>query len=274
MDVHWTRGPEDALDTARCEGIGRRPLILALGGDGTVSEVARGLADAGQAAAELGILPFGTGNDFARGVGIPLVPLEAVRMLDSVAAVPTDLGIATFLDQPPRLFLNSLSVGLAAAVNLRTRDARGLGRASYAVNAVREMIGHVAETFLLGFDTAATRPRILVNISFLNTGRFGGGIPLVPDGDAGDGLLDAVLIGPLSPFGWADAVRRLPSGSHLERRELERHRIGAASIRSRSGGDRTLLELDGEVVETTGTLRVTVAAGAIRVRRPRSSGPA
>ncbi len=266
VDVHWTGGPGDALETARREG-GRRSRILALGGDGTVSEAARGLAEAGEeATAALGILPCGTGNDFARGVGVPAAPLEAVRLLDSAKPLPTDLGVASFSDdRPPRRFLNSLSVGLAAAVNLRTRDARGLGRASYAVNAVREVFGHAAGTWFLGFDDQPVRPRILVNVSFLNSGRFGGGITLVPDADAGDGKLDAVRIGPMSPVGWADAVRRLRSGSHFERRELERQRVESTSIRSDEGP--LLLEMDGEVVEAAGTLRVGVAAGAIRVLR-------
>ncbi len=272
VDVHWTKGPGDARETA-CRQARDRTLIIAAGGDGTVSEVARGLVEAGENTAELGILPLGTGNDFAHGVGIPSHEREAIRLLGK-EALPTDLGLVTFSDQAPRMFLNSFSVGLAAAVNLRTRDARRFGRASYVVNAVRGALSHSAETFLVDFDESGARPRVLVNLSLLNSGRFGGGVPLTPGADVGDGLLDAALIGPLSLRGWLDAVRRLRSGEHFSLPQLAHDRIGSVSIRPHSGNGRTLLELDGEVAETVGTVRVRVIAGAIRVRRPTPAGPA
>ncbi len=259
-DVHWTTGPGDAFKTAR-EQAGERPLLVALGGDGTVSEVGRGISGSG-AAAELGVLPFGTGNDFARAVGI-----RGRNALKAVAgaAVPTDLGVVRFTDQPSRHFLNSLSVGLAADVNRRTYGRRKFGRKTYLMDAVREAVGYRAATFRIGLDGEDPRPRTLVNASFMNTRCFGGGIPITPGADPGDGRLDLALVGTLSFVGWMDTVRRLASGTHFDRRELERHLIRRASVQ---GTGRIALEVDGELVETSRPFEISVAPAAIQVRRP------
>lgn len=271
-DLVWTEAPEHAERIAREEGASR-PLLVAFGGDGTASEVARGLLLSG-GEAELGLLPCGTGNDFAGDAGIPSRLPEAARLLHATPACPTDLGRVEDTSGTSRYFLNSFSVGLAAAVADRAARASGLGRATYAAAAAREITVFTPRSVQVGLDGAPRRPRLLLNLTVLNSRRFGGGIRLAPPADPGDGLLDAVLIGPLGGLALLDAVFRLTQGTHLERREIEHRQITSAAIRpldpfTPETGDRVALpaEVDGEIVRLAAEARLSVAPGAIRVRR-------
>ena len=152
-----------------------------------------------------------------RRAGTPGRLRDAVGFLAGTPARPTDLGRVEAEDGTVRTFLNSASVGLAAAVAERAARSRTpLGRAAYAGAAARELLTCRAGRYRVALDDAPIRPRLLLNFTVLNSRRFGGGIPLAPPADPGDGRLDAVLIGPLGPLGIADAVGRLVRGTPLD----------------------------------------------------------
>ncbi len=274
-DLVWTAGPGDAERIARSEARSR-PLLVAFGGDGTASEVARGLAEGG-ANAELGLLPCGTGNDFAADLGIPPDIPGAARVLTRFRGEPTDMGRVEDEGELRRAFLNSLSVGLAASVAARVAAGGSrLGRATYAAAAAREIVAFAPRHHAVGLDDSPVRPRLLLNLSVLNTRRFGGGIRLAPPADPADGRLDAVLIGPLGPLRLLGAVRGVALGTHLGRREIEHRQIRQATVRPLDRNAPALLELDGELLRTRGALRITVVPGAVRIRRDpslRASAP-
>ena len=262
----WTEAAGDAERLAR-QAAGSRRLVVAFGGDGTASEVARGLAAAGGAEAEFGILPCGTGNDFAAAAGIPRSLPEAVDFLASGRARPTDLGLLRLDEGTPGHFLNSCSLGLAAAVVERTAAGpRRTGKATYALAAAREIATHAPRILWLSFDGGPERPRPVLDLSVLNGRRFGGGIPLAPAADPGDGRLDAVVIGPLRLAVLPDAVFRLLRGDHFSRRELDHAPV--RELRARWEDGPAVLEVDGEVRRASRSLSITVAPGALTLRRP------
>ncbi len=275
-DLVWTEAPGHAEAVARTEAH-TRSLLIAYGGDGTASEVARGLAGSG-GSAELGLLSSGTGNDFAGAAGIPSRLPEAAAFLRRTPALPTDLGYIEDTAGTSRFFLNSFSLGLAASVAARASAGRGLGRATYAAAAVREISVFQPLSLRVGLDETPPRPRTLLDLTVLNSRRFGGGIPLAPAADPGDGRLDAVIIGPLGPLAVVDAVARLTRGAHFGRREIEHHRIACAVIGTldsfRAGSGRELLsEVDGDVIRWRDELKLSVRPGAVRIRRAPDPSP-
>ena len=273
-DLVWTEAPGDAERIARAEG-SSRPLLIAYGGDGTASEVARGIAHS-MGEAELGLLPSGTGNDFASAAGVPSQLPEAARFLSRTPARRTDLGHAEDAAGASRFFLNSFSLGLAASVAERTSAGSSLGRATYAAAAAREVVAFQPIPLRVGLNEKPARPRTLLNLTILNSRRFGAGIPLAPPADPGDGELDAVLVGPLGPVALMDAVFRLTREAHFGRREIEHHRITRAAIGSLPGTDRApelLSEVDGDVVRWRESVTVSVAPGAVRIRRNEARTP-
>ena len=264
-DLAWTEAPGHAERIARGEG-GSRELIVAFGGDGTASEVARGIAESG-GNADFGILPCGTGNDFAAAAGIPSRLSEAVALLADAEARRTDLGTLRVDGGAPRHFLNSCSLGLAAAVVERTASgSKRTGKAAYALAAAREIAAYSPRAVFLSLDGGPERPRVVLNLSVLNSRRFGGGIPLAPAADPGDGRLDAVVIGPLRLAGLPDTVLRLVRGVHFTRRELDHYPVEALSARWEGGP--AALEADGEALRAEQRLEIRVAPGALSFRRP------
>ena len=264
-DLAWTEAPGHAERIARSEG-GSRELIVAFGGDGTASEVARGIAESG-GSADFGILPCGTGNDFAAAAGIPSRLPEAVALLADAEARRTDLGTLRPDGGPPRRFLNSCSLGLAAAVVGRTAaGTKRAGTAAYALAAAREIAICEPRVVFVSLDDGPERPRLVLNLSVLNTRRFGGGIPLAPAADPGDGRLDAVVIGPLRLAVLPDTVLRLVRGVHFTRRELDHHPVEALTARWEGGP--AALEADGEALRAEERIEIRIAPGALSFRRP------
>lgn len=140
-DVAETRAPGDArLIAADAAASGRR-IIVAAGGDGTIAEVAAGIAGS---AATLGILPFGTANVLAWELGLPSAPEEAAAVLAGGQRRLVWPGIITDEAGGQRLFVQMAGAGFDAAV-VRDLDLglkRRLGRAAYVIQAMRAVARH------------------------------------------------------------------------------------------------------------------------------------
>src|SRR6476646_7907182 len=124
LDSEFTTGPRDATEIARREAAGGRKLILALGGDGTISEVADGVLAAGKGAtAEIGLIPRGTGGDFRRTLELPEEIAAAARHIRQATARAVDAGRVRYRvadgGEGVRHFVNVASFGFSSAVARR-----------------------------------------------------------------------------------------------------------------------------------------------------------
>jgi len=234
-------------------------LVIAAGGDGTVTACAAGLA--GQLV-PLAILPTGTGNLLAINLGIPLDRARAVQVALTGVDRKIDLGVAN-----GRPFVAMAGLGLDAKMLRSTSEAakKRFGYAAYVVAALR----HVADPPLrLTVRTDGGRPKkySATGIIIGNVGWLQGGIRLLPDAQPDDGLLDAAVL----------TSRGLVSSMLLGLRILLR-RDGAQVVRGsfrslRIRVDREhLWELDGEVVGTAKELKVGVHSEKLLLRVP--AGP-
>jgi YegS/Rv2252/BmrU family lipid kinase len=136
-----TRGPGHAETLAR-DAAGRGvPVVVAAGGDGTIAEVASGLAGS---AAALGVLPLGTANVLAWELGVPQVPERAAAVVAAGRATALRPGVARYADGRERLFVQMLGAGFDAAVvaNLDLGMKRRIGRAAYVLQSLRELWRH------------------------------------------------------------------------------------------------------------------------------------
>jgi len=137
--VAETGAPGDALRFAAQAAAAGESAVVAAGGDGTIAEVAAGLAGS---TATLGILPFGTANVLAQELGLPLAPAAAARVLAAGREQLVWPGIAHFADGRSLLFVQMLGAGFDAAVvaRLDLRLKARLGRAAYVWQAGRELL--------------------------------------------------------------------------------------------------------------------------------------
>ena len=261
--VHVTAAPGEATDVAAAfarRGLG---LVVAVGGDGTVNEVANGLiaaaADGDQAA--LGVVPAGRGADFVRSLGLPRNPDAALLRIVNGTARPVDVGRVRFPDGASRAFANVAGVGFDAAVAARAARSHLPGAtAPYLVAAAGALFRERPRHVTVNADGVRFAGRVLA-VLIANGHSFGGGLRIVPDALTDDGCLDVAIVGDLSPL---DLVRTVPlvyRGNHVRHPKFTLLRACSIEV----GCDLPIgVQLDGEVVGAAPVV-FTVEPGALRV---------
>lgn len=229
-------------------------VVVSWGGDGTANEVAGPLIGTPTA---LGVVAEGSGNGFARGLGLPLDAEAALAAAVDRPAVAIDIG---YLDG--RHFLNIGSIGFDAEVALAfSADGGGRrGALRYVVHGLREAFAYRARPYVLTLDGRRSEEQLFL-LAFANGREYGNGAILAADADARDGWLNAVLLedGPLWQQFWR--ARRMTVGVDRPARGIRRARVRTARVEA------PLLrcQVDGEPFEATGSVDVRVAPGALRM---------
>jgi len=173
-------------------------LLFAVGGDGTL----QGLVNVAFGHdVVLGVVPAGGGNDFARALGLPRDPVEALLAALQGQPRKVDLARARFGDGRQRLFLGGGGIGLdAATAKFSSGHFRNWpGRARYIASAICAYTGYRPRRVRITIDSEGSIPwQDCVLASVLNTPSFGAGIRPAPDARINDGLLDFVFLDELS----------------------------------------------------------------------------
>ncbi len=159
--------------------------VLAIGGDGTVNEVASGLVSSRTA---LGIIPCGSGNGLARHIGIPMDPYKAIKWLDQSHIVHMDYGMIN--DQP---FFCTCGVGFDAAISKSFSEAGTRGILTYLESIVKEIAKYRNETYHLFIDGVEQEYSAFI-VTCANAGQWGNNAFIAPQASITDGLLDIAII--------------------------------------------------------------------------------
>jgi lipid kinase YegS len=227
-------------------------LVVACGGDGTVNEVVNGLcgwASRGHgecgALPRLAIVPLGTANDLAAGLGIPAEIPDALAVAAGGRARPVDLGVVN-----GRRFLN-VSVGgfgTDATEGAAGEVKRVLGPLAYVLRGVQELVEMDAAEgrFVAGGECLFAGPFLFFAVG--NGRRTGGGNLLTPRADPSDGLLDVCIVPALSRAQFVALAPLLRSGRHVDRGEVIYRQVPALEVEA----DAPLrVNADGEPMEGT-----------------------
>jgi YegS/Rv2252/BmrU family lipid kinase len=236
-------------------------LVLASGGDGTVTACAAGVAGTG---IPLAVLPAGTGNLLAHNLGLPLDLDDALTVALTGTDLHIDLGTAN-----GRPFVVMAGVGLDAKMLDSTSDVlkKRLGWLAYGVSALRHLRDRPMRVSLRA-DSAPPLRRRASGVIVGNVGWLQGGMPLLPDAEPDDGMLDVLV---LTAQGWASW---LALAAQVLLRRKATGRVARIVFRElRIDLDRPQpWEIDGEVMGSTRQLLVTVQAGQLLLRQPAGSG--
>jgi len=264
VDLLATSDRHDTQRLAR-QAAERNCVVAAVGGDGTLREVAAGVADAASAGASIGMIPAGTGNDFARGVGIALDPIAAAAQLLEGITVNLDCGRLISHDMT---FINIVGCGFDARVaSWLNRGKRLLsGRAAYIQGVLRELALHRSMEARVTVDGVSIEGDFLL-VAICNAQSYGGGMLIAPEAQLDDGLLDVIAVGRMSRCRFLRFFPRVFSGAHLGLPEIGFLR--GRQVRVESSEPVPAL-VDGDVDAET-PLEATVEARALPFRLPRDS---
>lgn len=277
FEAVFTRKQGEAKDLARNAARGGRGqrLVVAVGGDGTASEVADGLIEGGRLIDPdvfLGCIPRGTGGDLRRSLGWPESPEDAARTLAIGITVSCDLGCVEFLgrdgQEQRRHFLNVASFGISGCVD-RELAHRGKwlgGRFSYMLASAKSLLHYRDQPVRWRADGGPWSEEAITAFCVCNGRYFGGGMVVAPAARMDDGLFDVTI---WKGLGFSDFVRKrhmLYDGSHIRLPNTRRLQARVIEAEPTRGGE-VLLDIDGE---QPGKLpaRFTILPGAMRVRVP------
>ena len=255
-------------ELAREAALAGAELLVVVGGDGSVHEVANGLAGL-PSPPPLAVVPRGTGWDFVRTFGIPRRVEDAVGVALAGVTREIDLGRVVYRawdgHEAEAVFANVASAGMSGAIAQRaneTTKALG-GKASYLLATFAVFARWSATEVSLRVDGAERRAR-LFDVVVANGRYFGGGMKICPGAEPDDGLLDVLTIGDLTKRDLVLTMPKIYRGTHLPHPKAELLRGRVVEIAS---DEPIPLELDGEQPGTT-PVRLEALPRALRLRVP------
>lgn len=269
FEAHFTRAVGDAVGAARRASEAGRRLVVAVGGDGTASEVVDGLV-LGGARAHFGFIPCGSGGDLRRTLSIPDDLPGAARLLAGTGTRTIDLGRLelTGPDGRPavRHFVNVASCGITAVVAGHVnRSSKPLGGAlAYKVATARALLAWRDPRVRWRADGGPWSETPITALSVCNGRFFGGGVMVAPGALVDDGLLDVTV---WSGFGLLDFLVHQPKiydGRHVALANTRTSRARTVEVEPLEAAP-VPLEADGEL---PGRLpaRFSVLPGALTLR--------
>ena len=270
--IWTTEQPAHATALAREAEAAGADIIFACGGDGTINEVLNGLSDP---RTQVGLVPAGTANVWAKEAGVPRDPVGAIAAQLNARPVPIDLGRAG-----ERRFLLMASLGLdaATAASVSPRLKRLTGGLAYVVAGARTGALYRGHRLAVGFDDGPSCELAANMVVIGNTRLYGGVVEIAAQASAVDGQLDCIVFrgaGPLPALRSLSLTllrRHLRSGAVLFRRARE---IRVEPLDARH----PLLQVDGDVARPSGALRedlparFTVEPRAVTMLVPKADRP-
>ncbi|MDX9930702.1 MAG: diacylglycerol kinase family lipid kinase [Bacteroidales bacterium] len=251
IETRFTGSKGDAIDLTR-EAVGKGfRKIISVGGDGTLNEIVNGIFTQTECPSNeivVGMIPVGTGNDWGRMFGIPLVYEGAVAVIRENKRMPHDVGTITYYSgegQEKRYFMNIAGLGFEAIVVKKTNKQKEKGRSSKAIylyNLLSSLVSYHKPAVNITIDGLTTSCRAFsINVG---NGRYcGGGMRQTPDAIPDDGLLDITVIKEMGRMEIIRSLRILYDGSILSHPKIDGYRSTNLKVTSETA---LYAEADGE----------------------------
>ncbi|CAJ2633346.1 unnamed protein product [Trifolium pratense] len=258
-----TSGPCHAIDITREAIREGADAVIAVGGDGTLHEfhyykqVVNGFFWAGKPVASqmnestrstaLGLIPLGTGSDFARTFGWKNDPCEAVERVARGLRSKIDVGVISGESCENHYFINIADIHLSAKAGFHAARYKRFGKLCYVIGALQGFMGHQNKDMRIKFNEGewVTCPKVTA-ICAGNAKYFGGGMKITPNADPFTGNLEVVI---LQDFKWYDFVlklHKLYNGTHLSVKNVSTRRVLSIEVEDISGKGGIYIQSDGE----------------------------
>lgn len=231
--------------------------IVAVGGDGTINEVASALYKYKDAV--MGFCPFGTGNDFARASGMPTDPAEAAAVIMDGKPRPTDIGMA---GEKPFINIGGLGFDVDVVINTEKYKGRLHGMLPYLIGIMKSMFPLNRVPVRLVADGKVIEEKVLI-LSIANGTHFGGGMAVCPEANPFDGYFDVCVIKAVSLIKFLALLPLFLKGKHLGKKPIMYFKAKEVAIEC----ERAPMQLDGELGEYAPAV-YRILPGAIMMQLP------
>jgi diacylglycerol kinase (ATP) len=235
------RSIDELIAEAKASVARKVPLIVLGGGDGTFSAVANLFVGSSSA---LGVLPLGTGNAFARDLGIKAEIEEACKIVATGKLSAVDMGLVGDRD-----FLNVATLGVTTQIarELTVENKRRFGRFVYAIAIVHAL--QRAKPFRVTIETENGTTEFFTLQVVLGNGRFHAGpFPVTPDASITEGRLSLYALKSKSKFNFLRYAMHLPGGRHVDLEDVHSEHTSGGVLKSSPSRHITI---DGEVCAST-----------------------
>ncbi|HUP90213.1 MAG TPA: diacylglycerol kinase family protein [Longimicrobiales bacterium] len=260
-EIHLTEAPGHAVTIARKLSDAGADRVVAAGGDGTMHDVANGILQS-KGNAAMGVLPLGTGNDFAKVVAGSQIPFETIA-----GGRPTrfDVGHASW-ERGNEYFVNGMGTGIDVEVVRQLHRLPNMpGPAKYLAGLLRALVAY-KPVELGAIENGTTEEHRVMMMAVGNGVCQGGGFYLTPDSSTNDGKLNLCVVNAIPLWQVPAVLPRVLRGTHESHAAVSARTI--EQIRFEARGENSLyFQLDGELREPPGAkwVNVEVKPGALRV---------
>lgn len=253
-NVTWsgTVYPGHAIDLAKQAGEEGYERVIAMGGDGTVHEVVNGLMQVPEDRRPiLGVVPVGSGNDFAHGIGVAQQSDLALRRALTGESSTVDLGVMSDIDGRRIYFDNTLGIGFGATVTIRSHRLPLLRGFLMYLTAVLQtiIIDHNPITMQIETDTEQWEQKVIYLV-LCNGPREGGGFLIAPDAKIDDGILHYAMINEVSRAMMFRIVPEVMKGTHGRFKQVK---MGTCKKYSLTADRPLYIHADGEIYAGPGS---------------------
>lgn len=241
-------------------------VVCAIGGDGTVNEVATGLIHTKTA---LAIIPSGSGNGLARHLRIPTDPLSAIKIINRGLTQAMDYGLVN-----KKTFFCTCGVGFDAFISQRFAESGKRGPVSYLENVLNSSLNYHPETYdvelinnLEGEEVRQVYKAFL--ISCANASQYGNNAYIAPSASVRDGIMDVTLIEPFTPIEAPQIAIQLFNGTIEQNSRIKTFQCQRAIIRRSKPG---VVHFDGDPMQTDAKVDVKIVPSGLQCISPAEEG--
>jgi len=270
-----TTRPLEATEIAQRAVRESRPVIVAVGGDGTLNEVVNGFFNNGApipTTSRLAMVPLGTGGDFRRTLRIPTDTKQAVEILRSGMVRKLDAGCVTYQtadgSTAVRHFINIADAGLGGdVVFIVGNGTKRFGSATYTVAGLRALLSFKNKPMTVDIDGTTHQLKKAQQVVVANCQFFGGGMQMAPSASPTDGVFDVILIKNASKIETMRGMNDIRSGKHLDQSNPKMELMYGKRV-SVTSPEKVRIDVDGEAVGFLPAL-FEIQPGAIDFITPR-----
>ncbi|EJX03977.1 lipid kinase, YegS/Rv2252/BmrU family [gut metagenome] len=257
-EVVYTEKAGHAVEIAAQAATEKTDIVVAIGGDGTVNEVARSLIHTDTA---LGIIPCGSGNGLARHLHIPMEPKKALEVLNAGYMDVIDYGKIN-----GTVFFCTCGVGFDAFVSLKFANAGKRGLLTYLEKTLQESLKYQPETYELETENGISKYKAFL-IACGNASQYGNNAYITPQATLTDGLLDVTILEPFTVLDVPSLAFQLFNKTINQNSRIKTFRCKKLCIRRNTPG---VVHFDGDPMETDANVNIEIVQKGLRVVVPQT----